>query len=321
MHFVTKCISSQKLKSKRTMNNSSILQTISPYIYGTTRLGDDQISVTERVKVVRAAMDSGVWVHTSHQYGSAEQILRKAFDEDRTHVPNLIIKMGGNSVADMITDVTQNMQTLGIETLQIGQLCMWDDLALDFANAGSSVQDLIALKKSGLVQNFVLEVFPWTSINPLQALKAGHMNGLIDAFIMYVNPLQRFASNELWDEILHQHYPVIAMRTISGGPVYALRDVPGAAWVPYLQERAVEVAPIFEKSGIPTWTEFCVRYAHSIPVVKATVGTSSKVERLQEFLQAAKHIQPLQESIMNEISALQYRWSKETDVKAEPWSM
>ena len=60
--------------------------------------------------------------------------------------------------------------------------------------------------------------------------------------------------------------PIIAMRTVSGGPVHSLRDVPGFAWKDYLQKRAVEVAPIFEKSGIKSWTEFCVRFAHSFPL-------------------------------------------------------
>ena len=303
------------------MNNSNILKTISPYIYGTTRLGDDSIPVADRIAVAQTAMNAGVWFHTSLQYNSAIEILGAAFEKDRTKVPNLIIKMGGNSVAEMIEDVKKNLKPLGVETLEIGQLCMWDDLAKDFAEGGKCIQDLKDLKQSGLVKNFVLEVFPWTSKNPLKALKSGHMNGLIDAFIFYLNPLQRFASNELWDEIQKQKYPIIAMRTISGGPVLTLRDVPGAAWNPYLQTRAVEVAPIFERSGIASWTEFCIRFAHSFPNLVSTVGTSSKISRLNEFLDASKDIKALPQDIVDEIIALHYRWSDEVDVKAEPWTM
>ena len=32
----------------------------------------------------------------------------------------------------------------------------------------------------------------------------------------------------------------------------------------------VEVVPLFERSGIESWTEFCVRFAHSFPLVRAT---------------------------------------------------
>jgi hypothetical protein len=143
----------------------------------------------------------------------------------------------------------------------------------------------------------------------------------VDGFIFYLNPLQRFALNELWDEIVARDEPIVAMRTVSGGPVHRLRDVPGAAWKPYLQERATEVAPIFERSGITSWTEFCVRFAHSFPQVRATVGATGKQENLNEFLSAAQNITPLPQDIVDEIKGLQRRWSDEVDAKSEIWSM
>jgi hypothetical protein len=114
---------------------------------------------------------------------------------------------------------------------------------------------------------------------------------------------------------------MIAMRTVAGGDIYKLRDVPGYAWKPYLQERAAEIAPIFERSGIQNWTEFCVRFAHSFPHVRATVGATSQVENLNEFLLAAENIELLPRDIQDEIIQLQYRWSDELDRKAEIWTM
>jgi predicted aldo/keto reductase-like oxidoreductase len=114
---------------------------------------------------------------------------------------------------------------------------------------------------------------------------------------------------------------MIAMRTVAGGNIHKLRDVPGYAWKEYLQKRAVEVARIFERSGIQSWTEFCVRFAHSFPQVRATVGATSRIENLNEFLTAAQHIEPLPKKIRDEITQLQYRWSDELDMKAEIWTM
>ena len=91
------------------------------------------------------------------------------------------------------------------------------------------------------------------------------------------------------------------MRTVSGGPVHRLRDVPGAAWKEYLQKRAVEVAPIFERSGIESWTEFCIRFAHSFQQVRATVGSTARKENLNEFFSAMKNIKPLPKNIVNDI--------------------
>jgi hypothetical protein len=217
--------------------------------------------------------------------------------------------------------IHQNIDPLGLNGLELGQLCLSSSLAEEYMNGGRCYEEFARIKADGLVKRFVLEVFPWTSDIALKAIRGGYSDGVVDGYIFYLNPLQRFASNELWDLLVERNEPMIAMRTVSGGDVHRLRDVPGAAWKEYLQQRAVEVAPIFERSGISSWTEFCVRFAHGFPLVRATVGATSRVENLNEFLSAAKEIQPLPVDIQSEIIQLHDRWSDEVDMKAEHWSM
>lgn len=302
-------------------DKSQLLTDLSPYIYGTTRLGDDKIPFEERVKVVRAAMDGVDWFHTSHTYGNALEVLRAAFDQDRTRVPKLIVKIGWNRLDELEGVIHQNIDPLGLETLEIGQLCLSEELAESYASGGEIYELLARFKQDGLVRRFVLEVFPWSSETALQAIRGVYPEDLVDGYIFYLNPLQRFPSNELWDLLVERKEPMIAMRTVAGGSVHKLRDVPGYAWKPYLQQRAAEVAPIFERSGVPSWTEFCVRFAHSFPLVRATVGATSRVENLQEFLAAAKNIEPLPAETIVEITRLHYRWSEELDMKAEIWTL
>lgn len=303
-------------------NQSTLLTDLTPYIYGTTRLGDDKIPFSERIKMARTAMETGVWFHASNQYNNAHQVLRAAFDEDRTKIPKLIVKLEGNSISELRKDLHNNLEPLGLENLEIGQLCLGTgELARDFANGGECYWEFVRIKAEGLVNRFVLEVFPWTSGTALQALKAGYPEGVVDGYIYYLNPLQRFASNELWELLNERKEAQIALRTVAGGPVHWLRDVPGAAWKEYLQKRAVEIAPIFERSGVENWTEFCVRFAFSFENIRATVGATSHAENLNEFLNASKHIQPLPTGIIDEIMRLQYRWSDETDMHAEAWTM
>ncbi len=302
-------------------NPTNLLTDLSPFIYGTTRLGDDKIPFEERVRVARAAMDAGVWFHTSHTYNTALSVLRAAFDQDRARTPKLIIKIGWSNIPELRDVIRQNLEPLGLESMELGQLCLGGELSEEYANGGPCYAEFERIKAEGLVKRFVVEVFPWTSANPLKALRGGYPQGIVDGHIFYLNPLQRFASNKLWDELVARNEPIIAMRTVSGGNVHRLRDVPGAAWKDYLQKRAVQVAPIFERSGIPSWTEFCVRFAHSFPQVRATVGSTSRLENLTEFLRAASDIQPLPADIIAEISQLQRQWSDETDIHAEPWTM
>ncbi|MGB8980718.1 MAG: aldo/keto reductase [Anaerolineales bacterium] len=309
------------MSKNKSFNKSNLLVDLSPYIYGTTRLGDDKLLFDERVRTARAAMDAGVWFHTSHTYGDALKVLRAAFDQDRARVPKLIVKIGWNSMDELRDVIRQNLDPLGLDTLELGQLCLSGSLAEEFATGGKCYEQFADLKREGLVRRFVLEVFPWTSDVALRALRGGYPEGIVDGCILYLNPLQRFASNELWDLLLERQEPLIAMRTVAGGNIHSLRDVPGYAWKPYLQERAAEVAPIFERSGVPSWPEFCVRFGHSFPQVRATVGATSQPDRLQEFLDAAQNIQPLPEDIVNEIVKLHYRWSDELDMHAEHWTM
>ena len=211
------------------------LHGLSPFVYGTTRLGDAAIPFAERVRTARAAMEHGVWFHTSHQYGDALAVLRAAFDEDRARVPRLIFKIGWKSVDEVRSTIESLTRTVGVEHMDIGQLCLDGDLARDFAEGGPSVQALHQLRGEGRVGRFLLQVFPWTSQVALAALRAGHARGLIDGYIFYLNPLQRFATNPLWDLLQETRSPIVAMRTVAGGDVHALRDVPGAAWKDYLR--------------------------------------------------------------------------------------
>jgi hypothetical protein len=303
------------------------LNDLSSYVYGTTRLGDDKIPFEDRVLIARAAMDAGVsspaagWFHTSHTYGDALHVLRTAFDQAPDRIPNVIVKIGWSSIEEVREVIHQNLDPLGLESLDLGQLCLGGPLAEAFATGGSCYEDFERLRDEGLVKQFVVEVFPWTSEAPLKALRGGYTEGIIDGYIFYLNPLQRFASNELWKLLIERNEPIVAMRTVAGGPVHDLRDVPGAAWKPYIQQRAAEVAPIFERSGIESWTEFCVRFAHSFPQVRATVGATSKKAHLDAFVAAAEDVEPLPQEIVDQISRLHARWSDEVDVHAEPWTM
>lgn len=307
--------------TNQSSHKSPLLTDLPPYIYGTTRLGDEKIPFDERVSVARAAMQGVDWFHTSHTYGDALQVLRAAFDQDRGRVPKLIVKIGWSRADELRDVIHQNIDPLGLDGLELGQLCLSGELAEDYAKGGECYKLFSQIKEEGLVRRFVLEVFPWSSDVALRALRGGYPEGIVDGYIFYLNPLQRFPSNELWDMLVMRDEPMIAMRTVAGGNIYKLRDVPGYAWKPYLQQRAAEVAPIFERSGIQSWTEFCVRFAHSFPQVRATVGATSRLENLNEFLSAARHIEPLPRDLQDEITQLQSRWSDELDMQAEQWTM
>ena len=293
-----------------------------PYvIYGTTRLGDSSIPRAQRVELALKAMERGVPFHTSSSYGEAVGVLAEAFRQDPIRIPKLAIKLFGESTGEIRKNAEKYVQGLGIPRIEYGQLCPGGAVWEQIAQGGGCYADFRTMKAEGLVGHFVLEVFPWTSPAAFRALKGGHLDGQVDALIFYFNPLQRFVSNELWDLILERRTPWIALRSVSGGDLYQLRDVPGAAWKPYLRDRAAQVAPLYERSGARSWPEFCVRFAASFDQVLATVGSSSRLERLDALIEASKEAKPLAMDIIHDLLALQRDWSEKVDMPSEPWSM
>jgi len=298
-----------------------LLSDLPPFIYGTTRLGDDDVPREQQLAMARSALEQGLWMHTSRQYHHALEVLGEAFAEAPDRLPSLVVKLGGGTAEDVRATIAANTGPLGVQQITIGQLSPTGAFAEQLVSGGPVLDDLRAIKDEGLVGRFVLEIFPWTSAAPLAALRAGRLDGLVDGVITYCNPLQRFADNDLWDELLARDVSIVSMRTVAGAPVHALRDVPGAAWQPYLQQRAVEVAPIFERSGLESWADFCLRFVRSTPQVVASVGSTSRPEHLAELLEQSRSTEALDPALVEELTALQRRWSDEVDVRAEPWTM
>lgn len=295
------------------------LTDLSKYIYGTGRLGDESIAFEERVRMARAAMDSGVWFHTSHTYGNTLQVLRAAFDQDRAHVPPAIFKIGWDTLPQIREVIQQNLEPLGLQKMAIGQLCLGGPIAQELRSGGPCYQGFRQLKAEGLVERFVLEVWPWTSDVVIEALRAGYPDGIVDGITFYLNPMQRFVSNELWELIQERNWPVVAIRTVAGGPVHALRDSGKSA--EYMQKRAVQVAPIYERSGCQNWTEFCTRFVFGLPQVRASIGATSRVDNMNEYIREAQAPAPLPAEIQQAIFDLQSKWSEEYDRFAAPWTM
>lgn len=297
------------------LNPDSALNSISSFVYGTTRLGDESIPFEDRVSIAREAIDAGVWIHTSDQYGEALKVLNHALRESGT-APQ-IFKVGWESVDQIRNSMKSQLEAIGLGEMTVGQLCLGGGLAGAFRDGDDEAFTLNELKDEGLVSSYVLEVFPWISQVPYEALSKGHAGKLVDALIFYLNPLQRFVTNELWDLIVNQQFPVVAMRTICGGDIRSLvsRDN-------YIGGRAREVMPLFEQSGCASWTEFCVRFVKGFPFVRTTVGSTARQPNLKEFLSyRLEDASPLPPEIHNELLKLQRKWSDEVDRHAEPWTM
>ncbi len=141
-----------------------LLGDLPPYIYGTTRLGDRSVPRHQRLAVARAAVNRGLWMHTSRQYDEALEVLGEIFADEMTDRPGsgtpIIVKLGGGTAEDIRTTIAENLDPLGVESVTIGQLSPVEGLERDLLAGGAALSPLKDLKDEGLVGRFVLEIFP-----------------------------------------------------------------------------------------------------------------------------------------------------------------
>src|SRR5918993_1044564 len=135
-----------KMTNPQPVDKYQLLTDLPPYIYGTTRLGDQNLPFEDRVQVARAAMEGTTWFHTSHTYGNALQVLRAAFDQDGRHIPKLIVKIGWKNIEELRDVVHQHLIALRLESLDLGQLCLSDSLAEEYASGGGVYEEFSRLK-------------------------------------------------------------------------------------------------------------------------------------------------------------------------------
>lgn len=311
---------------KRNLTNidlpsGSILNTLDPYVFGSMSLGHEDVPFETRVAMARYAMERCGWFHTSHKYGSTMDVLARAFKELPMRVPKCIFKLSGDSLDEVRRQIELQLKTLGVEQINIGQIHMGGALAEDFVAGGKCLDGFRSLKSEGLVGGFTLEVHPWTSKIALDHLRSGYGRDVIEAYSFYFNPLQRYALNELFALILEQHRPILALRTVAGGPVekQSERSVNPDD---FMQKRASEFMPIYAQSDYANWVEFAMNFVLTQPGVICTIGSCSSPAHLDDYLAVLKQEKPtFSTSMSKRILAMQTKWSNEKDIFAPEWSM
>lgn len=260
-------------------------------------LGHDPADVRNDLVVTRRAMEAGVWFHSSPTYNSGftYMVLRRAFDENRSAVPKLILKVRDANVPLMRFEVEDSCRRLGIDTINVAQLVSMDPNSGNLvdqlrANGGPLVDELALLRERGLIQNAVLFLTPENSDAAVEAVA----NPLIDGLTLYWNATQRDCSDSAWLAIQKQNIPVLALRTLGG----AGKDK-------NLTQKNELLAALIQESGSEDSTILNLRLAASERVVRTTIGGTSSLNHLEHFFEASHATQPLDQDLLQRLESLQ----------------
>ena len=269
----------------------------SPFTFGSMALGKNPADISKDLAVARRALEAGVWFHSSPTYnqGFTFMVLRLAFDENRSRVPRMVIKVRDASVPLMRFEVEDSCRRLGLDGIDMAQLVSMDpspgNLVDQLRGGGGPLADeLASLRKRGLIRQAVLFLTPENSDAAVEAMKSG----LIEGVILYWNACQRDCSDTAWAKIKEKGIPTLALRTLGGGPTDERSRSKSAA----LNE-------LIAAAGCRDTTDFNLHLAASEPVIKTTIGGTASLPHLESYLSAASNSVPLPAEIFQRATQLQ----------------
>lgn len=260
-------------------------------------LGRNPADITADLAVARRAIESGVWFHSSPTYnqGFTFMVLRLAFDEDRSRVPRMVIKVRDATASLMRFEVEDSCRRLGLDAIDVAQLVSMDPQPGNLVDQlrggdGPLVEELASLRARGLIREAVLFLTPQNSVAAVEATNSG----LIEGVILYWNACQRDCSDRAWQAIQKNKIPALALRTLGGGPSDKASSAKSAA-----------LAELIEGAGCRDATEFNLRLAASEPAICTTIGGTSSLAHLEDYLKAAAEARPLPAEILRQVELLQ----------------
>ena len=270
---------------------------LTPFTFGSMSLGRNPADVTQDLQVARRAMEAGVWFHSSPTYnqGFTFMVLRQAFAENRAGVPRMVMKVRDATPSLMRFEVEDSCRRLGLDALDVAQLVSMDPNPGNLVDqlrdgGGPLVDELASLRARGLIREAVLFLTPQNSDGAVEATQSG----LIDGVILYWNACQRDCSATAWQAIQEKGIPALALRTLGGGPSDKKSSAKSAA-----------LAELIQAAGCRSATDFNLRLAASEPAIRATIGGTSSISHLEEYLSAASEVKPLPEDILRQVVQLQ----------------
>ncbi len=261
-------------------------------------LGRNPADITQDLVVARRAIESGVWFHSSPTYnnGFTYMVLRQVFDEDRSRVPRLVLKVRDATVQLMRFEVEDSCRRLGLDAIDVAQLVSMDPQPgnlVDQLHAGHGplVEELASLRERGLIKQAVIFLTPQNSD---AAVEAADKSNLIDGVILYWNACQRDCSATAWAALQQKQLPVLALRTLGGGP----EDKRS-------RKKEHALSELIQQSACSGVTEFNIRLVASEPAIKTTIGGTASLEHLEDFLKAAREAAPLPPAVFEQALHLQ----------------
>lgn len=277
---------------------------VSAFTFGTTKVYD--AADPRHVKVVRAAMDAGIWFHTSPSYGKGDKrtydVLRKAFAEAPVRIPRCIVKIDPHTPETLRGTVEGAIAGTGMERVDIAQIItyMQPHSQEDLQPGCAIYETMVALQDEGKVGNYVLELNTEITPDHFAIVK----QDMYDGYIFYYNAVQRCVrSNALYDLLLEKSLPLLSLRTMGGGPGEF-----GGVPAEQVEHARTVLADLTRRTGCADEAEFRIRFPLSNPHMVTTIGATCDVSHLQMLIEYARTDRCLPDYAFQKMDDLHRNW-------------
>lgn len=260
------------------------LQTISTLTIGTGGVG--KIGDPEQINVIRRVMDQGnIWMHCANYGEGAFKNLKVAFSERPSKVPKTIYKVDGITAEGFRTTLRDFLAETAVQRTSIAQVC-----GFPLSKEPDAVLEAMAkARQQGIVDTYIMDLVPSYCDKVLDYIR----QGVFDGYIFYYNVIECTATDAVLALMEKHQMPILAMRTFAGGEFFR-----GTA------PQHEELKSLYQESGCASETEFCLRFALSVPLSVTTIAGTSKVTHLDLLVDAARRFQPLDPVLVNRVRAL-----------------
>lgn len=217
----------------------------------------------------------------------------------------------------VLTSTERILRAIGIDSLPLLQLHVWDDGWADAAELADTVGEL---KERGLIEHFGISLNRWEPWNGIKAVESG----LVDTVQVIYNIFDQAPEDELFPACRRCGVGVIARVPLDegslGGKFTLDTRFPAEDWrsryfgpenLPETVERVERLKSILpEEMTLP---EMALRFALSSPDVSTVIVGMRKIEHLRENIRCGEK-GPLPRELVAELRA--HRWDREVT----PWA-
>lgn len=257
---------------------------------------------SEQLKVAFAALEKGLWFHSSLHYSLEHKNFIRKLQEQSSGTTNTIVKIDVNHPQRKETiayQVEQYLKETKTQQIQVVQLCA-NPPAHTLKQDGDVAMKLKKLQQEGKIKTVYPEVFWQYSNNLSETLDYNVFSG----FVFYHSLIHRDITTDFYNKLKEKNISHIALKGIGSGAEFFFKS----------QEKEQAIKALMHKCGIDDIIKFRLLYTKSVREAEGLVIATTNYNHFEKLYSIISSSEELPLEIINEIEKLHEIWWRDQGV-------